>query len=118
MTKQTVFVCTKGELPVDEALEVLTDDFIDAGNYCEQTTVDLANFARRKRSGELAQARRLITDSDGHLYLIPLGHADDFYRWVEWMESSDGSEMPSRVDYQDCQVSGLRSLVIWDCEEI
>lgn len=30
-----------GDIPLDEALLIMTDDWIDNGNYCPQTIIDL-----------------------------------------------------------------------------
>lgn len=39
--------CEGKNRPLDEALEIITDDWIDNGNCCEQTTIDLADACRK-----------------------------------------------------------------------
>jgi len=40
MTKHSIY-CNGEHLNIDEALKMLTDEWIDDGNYCAQTVIDL-----------------------------------------------------------------------------
>jgi hypothetical protein len=35
---------------------------------------------------------RVLSDNDGHDYIIPVGHEGNFYSWVETTEDSEESE--------------------------
>jgi hypothetical protein len=40
MTKHSIY-CSGEHLNIDEALKMLTDEWVDDGNYCAQTVIDL-----------------------------------------------------------------------------
>jgi hypothetical protein len=44
---------------------------------------------------------RVVSDNDGHDYIIKAGHEGDFYNWVEATE--EGTE--TEFDFESCRVN-------------
>ena len=40
MTKHSIY-CSDESRPLDEALKIITDEWVDDGSYCAQTVIDL-----------------------------------------------------------------------------
>ena len=55
--------------PLGEALAIMTDDWIDAGEYCDQTVFDLRDAIISQQAeierlwGDLAECRRLLREA-------------------------------------------------------
>ena len=49
--RKTIYISTsdKGNVPIDEALEIITHDWVTGGNSCEQTVLDLAQALKEAR---------------------------------------------------------------------
>jgi hypothetical protein len=45
---------------------------------------------------------RLVSDNNGHEYVIPADSVDEFYRWVDAWE--DGGEYNGK-DFEDCRMN-------------
>jgi hypothetical protein len=45
MTKHSIY-CSDEHLNIDEALKILTDEWVDDGNYCAQTVIDLRDVLK------------------------------------------------------------------------
>ena len=43
MTNNTIYLWDTEDTPLNEALNILTDEYIDDGNVCNQTVIDLRN---------------------------------------------------------------------------
>jgi len=50
-----------------------------------------------------AQRYRLLSDDDGHDYLIPVGQEELFYQWMEALENYEETEL----DFEDARLNGV-----------
>lgn len=45
MTKHSIY-CSDESRPLDEALKIITDEWVDDGSYCAQTVIDLRDVLK------------------------------------------------------------------------
>ena len=57
---------------------------------------------KMKNTTWLKERCRVITDNDGHNYIIPAGRDDDFYKWVEAEEN--GTKAP-KLDFEPIRIN-------------
>lgn len=58
---------------------------------------------------------RLIRDNDGHWFVIEAGLVDEFWQWVEWMETGEGPR-PS-FDFSGNTVDGPHTVTFGEWSE-
>ena len=51
------------------------------------------------------QRYRLVTDNDGHDYVIPVSEEDAFYAWVAVEEGDGVVSIFGNKDYNECRVN-------------
>jgi hypothetical protein len=61
MTKHSIY-CSDESRPLEEALKIITDEWVDDGNYCAQTVIDMRD-ALKKCLNEIENLKLLI-DTD------------------------------------------------------
>lgn len=62
-----IYITTEGKkVPLKQALEIMTDEFIDAGNWCDQTGSDLRDVCLELK----AENERLRAENASHLAAI------------------------------------------------
>lgn len=64
-----------GDFELQEALSILTDEYIQAGNVTEQTVIDLRDALKSLLAGKFSVIRH---DNDAHEFLIPVEMAANF----------------------------------------
>jgi hypothetical protein len=61
--------------------------------------------------GETPKRYRLVSDSDGHRYLIEAHQEDEFHRWED---AGPYWEKYSGVDFNDCNIGGAFSVYTFE----
>lgn len=51
-----------------------------------------------KNIGQNKTRYRVLSDNDGHDYIIKIGHESDFYKWVEATEEGEDTDLEFDCD--------------------
>jgi len=58
-----------------------------------------------QQAAKPVQRYRLLSDDDGHDYLIPVGQEELFYQWIEALENYEETEL----NFDDVRLNGAPS---------
>lgn len=54
---------------------------------------------------------RIVSDDDGHDYLIPVGEEDRFKSWISYMENNSPGFAWMGRDYDRCRINPYRLII-------
>jgi hypothetical protein len=102
MTKHSIY-CNGEHHSIDEALKMLTDEWIDDGNYCSQTVIDLRDALKYyikktdKLENDLDKFREAVKSSHDVLLTV-VNECNLFYKESADIDSYTVSDCHSVLD--------------------
>ncbi len=56
MSQNTIYIDGRGDIEIKEALEILTDEFIDNGFHSDQTMIDLREALKERLNSQFVES--------------------------------------------------------------